>query len=125
MEDQAAREFVQAAEMLKLVQDNPFSERAQEISRLIARRTYELFESGGSLRSLSGEYAAVGVKRNPGRQCPGSHVPVVRLHPTGCGDARLELDARLCVWQQAGCDLHGNKTDGQCHSAHTCSGLGS
>ena len=48
MADQAAREVVQAPEMLKLVPDDPFIELAREISDLIARRAYELFESGGS-----------------------------------------------------------------------------
>ena len=47
MEDQAAREFVQSPEMLKLGPDDPFMERAQEINDLIARRAYELFESRG------------------------------------------------------------------------------
>jgi HSP20 family protein len=48
MADQAAREVVQAPEMLKLVPDDPFIELAREINDLIARRAYELFESGGS-----------------------------------------------------------------------------
>src|SRR5713226_6929288 len=48
MVDQAAREFVQAPEMLMLVPDDPFIELAREINDLIARRAYELFESGGS-----------------------------------------------------------------------------
>ncbi len=48
MEDQAARVVVQASEMLKLVPDDPFIEVAREINDLIARRAYELFESGGS-----------------------------------------------------------------------------
>jgi HSP20 family protein len=48
MEDQAAREVVQPPEMLKLVPDDPFIELAREINDLIARRAYELFESGGS-----------------------------------------------------------------------------
>jgi|SRR5712692_9028272 len=47
MADQAAREFVPAPEMLKLGPDDPFMERAQEISGLIARHAYELFESRG------------------------------------------------------------------------------
>src|SRR5713226_7057594 len=49
MVDQAAREVVQASEMLKLVPDDPFIELAREINDLIARRAYELFESGGSV----------------------------------------------------------------------------
>src|SRR5260370_9375975 len=48
MADQAAREVVQAPEMLKPVPDDPFIELAREINDLIARRAYELFESGGS-----------------------------------------------------------------------------
>ncbi len=48
MEDQAAGEFVPAPEMLKLVPDDPFIEVEREINDLIARRAYELFESGGS-----------------------------------------------------------------------------
>jgi len=48
MEDQAAREVVQAPEILMLVPDDPFIELAWEINDLIARRAYELFESGGS-----------------------------------------------------------------------------
>ena len=47
MEDQAAREVVQVQEMLMLVPDDPFFERAQEINDLIARRAHELFESRG------------------------------------------------------------------------------
>ena len=49
MEDQATREFVPALEMLKLAPDDPLIEVAREINDLIARRAYELFESGGSL----------------------------------------------------------------------------
>jgi HSP20 family protein len=48
MEGQAAGEFVQAPEMLKLVPDDPFIELAREINNLIARRAYDLYESGGS-----------------------------------------------------------------------------
>ena len=48
MEDQAAREVAQAPEMLMLVPDDPFIGLAREINELIARRAYELFESGGS-----------------------------------------------------------------------------
>src|SRR6266849_10934718 len=48
MEDQAAREVVQAPEMLMLVPDDPFIELGREINDLIVRRAYELFESGGS-----------------------------------------------------------------------------
>jgi len=47
MEDQAAREVVQAPEMLMLVPGDPFIELAREINDLIARRAYELFESRG------------------------------------------------------------------------------
>ena len=47
MEGQAAREFVPAPELLKLVPDDPFLERAREINDLIARRAYDLFESSG------------------------------------------------------------------------------
>ena len=47
MADQAAREFVQAPEMLMLVPDDPFIELARGINDLIARRAYELFESRG------------------------------------------------------------------------------
>jgi len=48
MAEQAAREVVQAPEILKLVPDDPFIELAREINDLIARRAYELFEFGGS-----------------------------------------------------------------------------
>ena len=48
MEDQAAREVVQAPKILMLVSHDPFIELAREINDLIARRAYELFESGGS-----------------------------------------------------------------------------
>src|SRR5713101_9864708 len=48
MEDQAAREVVQAPEMLMLVPGDPFIELGREINDLIARRAYELYESGGS-----------------------------------------------------------------------------
>ena len=48
MEGQAAGEFVQAPEMLKPVPDDPFIELGREINDLIARRAYELFESGES-----------------------------------------------------------------------------
>jgi HSP20 family protein len=48
MEDQAAGGVVQTPEMLMLVPDDPFIELAREINDLIARRAYELFESGGS-----------------------------------------------------------------------------
>ena len=47
MEDQAAREVVQAPEMLMLVPGDPFIELGREINDLIARRAYELYESGG------------------------------------------------------------------------------
>jgi HSP20 family protein len=47
MEDQAAREVIQAPEILMLVPDDPFIELAREINDLIARRAYELFESRG------------------------------------------------------------------------------
>src|ERR1700674_5696633 len=47
MEDQAAGEFVQVREMLKPVPDDPFIVLGREINDLIARRAYELFESGG------------------------------------------------------------------------------
>jgi HSP20 family protein len=48
MEDQAAREVVQAPEILTLVPDDPLIELGREINDLIARRAYELYESGGS-----------------------------------------------------------------------------
>jgi hypothetical protein len=48
MEDQAAREVVQAPKILMLVSHEPFIELAREINDLIARRAYELFGSGGS-----------------------------------------------------------------------------
>jgi len=48
MEDQAARVVVQAPEMLRFDPDDPISEVAREINDLIARRAYELFESGES-----------------------------------------------------------------------------
>jgi HSP20 family molecular chaperone IbpA len=47
MEDQAAGEFAPVSEMLQPVADDPFVELGREINDLIARRAYELFESGG------------------------------------------------------------------------------
>ncbi len=47
MEDQAAREFVPAPEMLRFAPDDPFIEVAREINDLIAHRAHELFESRG------------------------------------------------------------------------------
>src|SRR5713226_5886086 len=56
MEDQATREFVPAPEMLRFAPDDPFNEVAREVNDLIARRAYELFESGGSAHGHDREH---------------------------------------------------------------------
>ena len=47
MGDQGVAGLVRAPEILELLAGDPFFERAQEISDLITRRAYELFEASG------------------------------------------------------------------------------
>src|SRR5260370_38681119 len=47
MKSETPRQLVRTPEIRSLFAGDPFSEPAQEINDLIARRAYELFESGG------------------------------------------------------------------------------
>lgn len=107
MEDQAAREFDPAAEMVKLVPPDPFIEVAQEINELIARRAYELFESGGCLHGHDREnwlraeseilfHAPVDIRET-------ETAVTIRMDVPGFSESDLEVriaPRRLCITAQ-------------------------